>query len=139
MTLWILKNIIISEKNVYLMKNNTFNNVLCNIIFLYNRFLPIIWKWLDFHKSWLFSMKIFSTTLLFPILKIKTWIFKSRCFLKKIFFTITGTEYFTIKIKNSRVVENILLKKAMISRNPIIFKQLAKAIVRKHFITKKII
>ena len=35
------KNIIFYEKNLKLTKNNTFNNVSCNKIFPYNRFLSI--------------------------------------------------------------------------------------------------
>ena len=58
-------------------KNNTFNNVFCNRIFPCYRFLPIIWKLLDLHKScFIFWRKICSKILLFPILKVKNKIFK---------------------------------------------------------------
>ena len=40
-------------------ENNTFNKIACNGIFPYYYFLPIFWT------------KIFSTILLFPILKVK--------------------------------------------------------------------
>ena len=57
------KNIIFHEKNFKLTKNNTFDNVFRNWIFLYYRFLPIFFKLLAFHKSWLiFSSKVSSTT-----------------------------------------------------------------------------
>ena len=57
------------EKNL---KNLTFKNYFCNRIFPYCRFLPIFEKLFDIYKSWLiFLRKIFFTTLLFPILKVK--------------------------------------------------------------------
>ena len=59
------------EKTSKLTKNNTFNNDFYNRIFRYHRFLPIFQKLLDFHETLLiFSRKILSTTLLFPIFKI---------------------------------------------------------------------
>ena len=66
------KNIVSYENNPKHTKNNTFNNVFCNRIFPYYRFLPIVKKLLDFHQSWLiFSGIIFSKTLMFSILKLK--------------------------------------------------------------------
>ena len=64
---------LIFMKKWQLAKNNTFNNVFrfLNVFFPHYRFLLICKKLLYFHKSWLvFFGKIFSTTLLFPILKI---------------------------------------------------------------------
>ena len=36
------KNIIFYERNLKFTKNNTFNNIICDTIFLYQRFLPIL-------------------------------------------------------------------------------------------------
>ena len=64
----------------------------------------------------IFSGKIFSTTLLFPILKISKKssnidIEKRTVSFKKIILKISATENFAFKIRNSRVVETILLEK----------------------------
>ena len=42
------KNIIFHEENFKFTKNNTFNNVFCNRIFSYNRFLLILKKMIGF-------------------------------------------------------------------------------------------
>ena len=64
------KNVHFYLKNLKLTINNTFNNVFCNRIVLWQRFLSLFKKLLDFHKAWLiFSSKIFPTTLLFSISK----------------------------------------------------------------------
>ena len=77
------KNIIFYEKNLKLLNNNTFNNVFCNIIFSYYRFLPNSKKLLDLLEPWLlFSRKIFSTT----TANLKTnlqWLKSLKKFLKK--------------------------------------------------------
>ena len=66
---------ILYEKNLKLTKNNTFNNVLWNRIFSYNRFLAMFKKSLDFHKIWIiFLRKIFSTILLYPISLSLQWL-----------------------------------------------------------------
>ena len=56
-----------------------------------------------------FFGKIFSTTLLFPILKISKTstniiIFLSKCVFKNSYITILATENFALKIGNSRIV-----------------------------------
>ena len=103
------KKIILYKQNFKVMNNNTFNNVFCNRIFPYYSFLLIFKKWFDFHKSWfIFSGKIFSTTLLFLILKIKS---SNIDIFKKILLIIPVTENFTYKIGNRSVVENILPEK----------------------------
>ena len=74
---YVRKKIIYFEKNVKLTKNKTFNNSFFKTIFLYFHSLSIFLKLLDFNKSWLiFSGEIFFRTLLFPILKKKSKIFK---------------------------------------------------------------
>ena len=49
------KNIIFYFKKLKLTKNNTFNNVFCNRIYFYNRFLPIFKNEWNFIKRGLFS------------------------------------------------------------------------------------
>ena len=70
-------NIIFYEKNLKLTKNNTFNNVFCNTILPYYRFLIIFFN-SSFFKSWIikwvtWSKKYFS----FPIIFVQGRIFLS--------------------------------------------------------------
>ena len=53
------KNMIFCGKNIKITKYNIFNNVFCNRIFPYYRFLPIFKKWLGFHKSRLIFQFLF--------------------------------------------------------------------------------
>ena len=77
------KKNIFHERNLNFTKNNAFNDVFCDRTFPYYRFSKHFLKRLDFHESWLiFSGKIFSTTLLFPIFKIKS---SNMLIFKKIF------------------------------------------------------
>lgn len=63
--------ILTKRKGLKLMKNKSINNSSCYLIFSYNRFLLLFLKWLNFNESWfIFPEKIFSTSLLFLILKI---------------------------------------------------------------------
>ena len=69
-------------------------------------------KLLDFNESWLILLgKRFSTTLLFPILKVQFSVIKSveAIFQKELFFKIAIFEDFPLifKLENSRVIENI--------------------------------
>ena len=79
-------------KNLKLTKNNTFYNMFCNRIFAYYRTLPIFYKRLVFLNLWLiFSGKVFSTILQFPILKTcqkssNVVIFQKECFFLKYSF-----------------------------------------------------
>ena len=105
-------NIIFHEKSLKLPKNNNFNNVFCNRIFLHY----LLTKFLEFFMK-PFFWKIFYTTLVFPISKVKYSVAEidERIFFKETFsfFPITIFEDFllTFEIGNSRVVENILPKK----------------------------
>ena len=85
-----IKNMIFNQKNLKLTKSYSFNNVFCNRIFPYCPFFPNLKKLLDFHESWfIFSGKIFSTTLLCQILKVKFSVAEiaKRIFLKETIFS----------------------------------------------------
>ena len=105
------RNIIFYTTNLKLTKKYTLINVFCNRIFRYYQFLPIFWKWLNFHKSWLIFLEKYSLELYrFQSWKTSNTSINIVIFFKNSFFYVVIFEIFLpiLKIGISRVVETIL-------------------------------
>ena len=110
-----------------------FRRIILSIIyfliqFFHYCFSTTIKKWLDFHESWLnFSGRIFSTTLLFPISKVKFSVAEIvKIFSKKKVFGITIFEDYLLIFEtwNSRVVVNVFCEtnKSWLMKTQLFFK-----------------